>query len=348
MSAVDRARTAVVGHGVVDGPSDRDPEPPVLDDPGADRFVAGAVADRVVGLALAAVDAGAVVVPPAAVERLASAQRESAGVALVLEAELLRVAALLTGAGIDLRVLKGPALAHTAYPDPAWREFGDVDLLVRGPDLPRAADVLAVSGYERAFRPVGRRYETEVAKSVTLRSPRGWEIDLHRTVATGPWGVLVDPDSLWSPRADLELGGVDLPTLPPELHLAHALVHVGLGSPTPRGSNLRDLLQLGDGTVDRAEVLRLLRSWSALAPAREARGFLPPELRSGLDWLGHGEPTRRERRWMALHRRSPQPFRRLTIEGLVVAGPSRRSLRYLRAVAPLLLPAAAQGRARRG
>jgi hypothetical protein len=336
VSAIGRARTAVLALGLDDVGSDVGAV--ALDPADADRFVSDAVADRIVGLSLAAVDEGAIELPGPALARLVDAQRESAGVALVLEAELLAVETLLSSAGIDLRVLKGPALAHTAYPDPAWREFGDVDVLVHGVDLRRAAEVLTSAGYERSFRPVGRRYESEVAKSITLRSPRGWEVDLHRTIASGPWGVLIDPETLWSPRSVVGLGGVALPTLPPELHLAHALVHVGLGSPTPRGSNLRDLLQLGSGAVDRPEVLRLLRAWSAVAPAREARGFLPAVLQGALGWLGDGAPTRRERRWTELHRRAPQPFRRLTVEGLVAAGPSRRSLRYLRAVAPLLLP----------
>ena len=43
---------------------------------------------------------------------------------------LLRALEVLAAAGIPSRVLKGVALAHTAYPQPELRVFGDVDLLV--------------------------------------------------------------------------------------------------------------------------------------------------------------------------------------------------------------------------
>jgi hypothetical protein len=335
VSTVDRAREAVLSHGLSD-PGGSEPAVLGIDDGRA--FASTMIDDRTVGLALTAHDHGAVELPDESVDRLARAQQESAGVALVLEAQLLEVAARLDAAGIPLRVVKGPALAHTAYPDPAWREFGDIDLLVPGRVLPDAAAALEGVGFRRAFRSVGRRYEQEVGKSVTLRSAAGWELDLHRSLASGPWGVLADPAALWTDRAALELGGRTLPTLTAEVHLAHALLHVGLGSPRPRGSNLRDLLQLDAVVSDRGAVLGLLDRWSALYPAQVARGFLPPGLQPALDWLGRRAPSRRERRWMALYRRSPQPFRRLTLEGLLAVGPSRAAVGYLRAVAPLARP----------
>jgi len=40
--------------------------------------------------------------------------------------------------GIDLIVLKGPALARTYYPDPVTRSSDDIDLLVKPDDLLKA------------------------------------------------------------------------------------------------------------------------------------------------------------------------------------------------------------------
>ena len=92
-----------------------------------------------------------------------------------------------------------------------------------------------------------------------MRTPEGWEIDLHRNIAHGPWGALIDPETLWGPRVSFALGGRTLPTLGPEAQLAHAVVHAGLGSAVPRWANLRDIAQLSAAPeLDRARVLRLL------------------------------------------------------------------------------------------
>ena len=341
--AAASAREVLLGIGLPDGPDRVGDAPVVLDQDAGRRWRGMVVADRTLGLALECIRTGAVQVEPPTLEELVASQRRSAAVALMLEARLVEVVDRLEAARIDHRVLKGPALAHTAYPDASWREFGDIDVLVPGGDLGRAVRALEAGGARRAFPPVGRRYEHSVAKSVTLRDRDGWEIDLHRTVATGPWGQLIDVGDLWCPPAVFDLGGREVRTLPPELHLAHALVHVGLGSPRPRASNLRDLLQLSR-TSDHRSVLVVLRRWRALAPALSAREFLPGAWRAELDWLGHGPSSARERRWISLHRRDPQPFGRLTVEATLAARP-RRLPGYLLAVAPLVRPAARRGRA---
>ena len=43
--------------------------------------------------------------------------------------------AVLGAAGIDVRALKGPAVGRLEYPDPSWRAYGDVDLLVPGDEV---------------------------------------------------------------------------------------------------------------------------------------------------------------------------------------------------------------------
>ena len=48
-----------------------------------------------------------------------------------LERVLLETVAELDALGAEFRVLKGTAVAHLDYPDPSWRGFGDIDLLVR-------------------------------------------------------------------------------------------------------------------------------------------------------------------------------------------------------------------------
>ncbi len=47
---------------------------------------------------------------------------------------VVKVLAQLAKFEMDYLVVKGPALAHTVYPDPAWRSFNDLDLIVRERD----------------------------------------------------------------------------------------------------------------------------------------------------------------------------------------------------------------------
>jgi len=49
--------------------------------------------------------------------------------------------------GIDLIVLKGPALARTCYPDPVTRVSDDIDLLVKSDDFIESRNILKSLGY---------------------------------------------------------------------------------------------------------------------------------------------------------------------------------------------------------
>src|SRR6185436_11185739 len=59
-------------------------------------------------------------------------------------AELLM---LYQGAGIDVLVLKGAALAQLVYPQPVLRPMRDIDILVRASDVYRAYALLPKIGF---------------------------------------------------------------------------------------------------------------------------------------------------------------------------------------------------------
>ena len=87
---------------------------------------------RLTGLLWAAVRQGAMPVTQDAGGARRVGHVESLAGVLALEHLLLDSVATLTAAEIPTRVLKGPVVAHLDYPDPTWRTFGDIDLLVRG------------------------------------------------------------------------------------------------------------------------------------------------------------------------------------------------------------------------
>ncbi|MFO1057442.1 MAG: nucleotidyltransferase family protein [Dongiaceae bacterium] len=64
-----------------------------------------------------------------------------------LAAVLRQAADALAARGLEPILLKGAALAHTVYPDPALRHCHDLDLLIEPGDLAAAGDALAAAGF---------------------------------------------------------------------------------------------------------------------------------------------------------------------------------------------------------
>jgi len=148
--------------------------------------------------------------------------RGAAIFSMLLEVETRHLLAVMHQSGIPGLLLKGQAIAEWAYPDPALRASGDIDVLVA---TRRAADRLAhrlcESGYELS-QPSGDL----VALEMMLRrevAPGVWvEIDLHRRVINSP---------LFSERFtfdELMAGSIALPRLGATargLGPAHAFIH---------------------------------------------------------------------------------------------------------------------------
>lgn len=90
-------------------------------------------------------------VPPEIRQALADRQRARNFLTLRLTGELFRILESFTSEGIGALVVKGPVLAVQAYGDPAIRSYGDLDLLVRQPDIRRATELLSAVGFAPAI-----------------------------------------------------------------------------------------------------------------------------------------------------------------------------------------------------
>ena len=66
---------------------------------------------------------------------------------LQMEKQLKEISDIFLEKGIDLIVLKGPALARTYYPDPVTRPSDDIDLLVKPDDFIESRNILNSIGY---------------------------------------------------------------------------------------------------------------------------------------------------------------------------------------------------------
>jgi hypothetical protein len=124
----------------------------------------------------------------------------------------------LAAARISAVVLKGVALAHTVYPEPALRHCHDLDVWIREHRLLHAADALLAAGYRHRFREAGAR-----PWHIELRHPSGLPVTLHASPWRAPlWGDRVE--AMWENAEPREVAGREVKVL----RAADALVHVAL------------------------------------------------------------------------------------------------------------------------
>jgi glycosyltransferase involved in cell wall biosynthesis len=241
---------------------------------------------RLAGLLQAAVDAGVCPVSVAQRRELGEIHLRWSIAALDLEVALLEAVDLLRAAEMEVIVLKGAAHAHLLYPDPAWRLFGDNDLLLRGPDIARAVGLLRAVGYVRVVPELRPGFDARFGKGVTLRRSGGGELDLHRTLLFGTFGLLVDTDELFGSSQAMDLAETSLGVLGAETRLLHLCYHAALGDSIPKLASLRDLAQAyAAGGHDERASLDLARRWGALPVVQRALDLLRTELGVGIDGL---------------------------------------------------------------
>ena len=202
------------------------------------------VRHRLTGLAVAAVEHGNLILAEDLRVELLGHHREAMLSALALERNLFSVASALDDAAIRFVVLKGPAVAHVAYPDPSWRPFGDIDVLVGADRFERACRILADLGYRRSFVDPRPGFTARFGKGAAHVGPDGMEVDLHRLLADGPFGYWLDHDTVLSATASFELAGRRFTRLDDAAIVLHACMHAVLGGRNPTLLQLRDVAQL--------------------------------------------------------------------------------------------------------
>lgn len=332
------------------------PEAPPSDDEWRDllRLVR---AQRAEGPVAGAIAAGALVVTPGQQEQAFLAHRAAMSLTLVLERELLALDDRLRAEGVDHRVVKGAATAHLDEADPSARAFGDVDLLVPASDLPAAIAVVEAAGGERRHPEPRPDFDTRFSKGVSFRFARNCEIDLHRTLAPGPFGLLVDLDELLSTAEPFTVGGRELLALDRPGRFLHACYHAVLGDALPRLTSLRDLVRTAprDATECRVALGRAERWQSravvgaAIDHAVATFGWRPPEPLAS--WARHEPRPHRELRWLAAYAGEDRLPALQAIQAIAAIDGLGDRLAYARAIA-LPVPAAGRTptaeRARRG
>jgi len=235
------------------------------------------------------------------------AHRRNMALAVLLERELVEIASACAASHTSFRVLKGVAIAHLDERDPSLRSFGDVDLLVAADDLETVATVLEARGGRRRYSEPHRGFDRRFSKGMSFAFDRNCEIDVHRSLASGAFGLSIVLDDLFRAAEPFTVGGVPLLALDRPNRFLHAAYHALLGSPQVRLGSLRDLvLTAPRDDHETREVLGRARRWKgeavvaqAVALAAQWFAWTPPLLLGA--WAGAFTPSARDRRWLAAY-----------------------------------------------
>ncbi|MGH9227169.1 MAG: nucleotidyltransferase family protein, partial [Acidimicrobiales bacterium] len=262
--------------------------PPPVD--GWEEHLERVIGYGLAGLFAASAAAGRVEIDAAMAARLQRQLDAEAIRAVQLEGELLRLASLLEHLGAV--VLKGPVLAHAAYPDPLLRPFTDLDVLVPGVGVADAIAAFATYGYQRTRPEPAPGFDARVGKAVTLRHPGGVIVDLHRTLAAGNAGEGVDVHELLAARRQVRIGPQTVPAPSWEAHLVECALHAVVGDGLARPLSLRDIAEVAHHPLLDAGVAgELALRWQAAELVglglRAARDGLGIELPNALAALAH-------------------------------------------------------------
>jgi hypothetical protein len=129
------------------------------------------------------------------------------------------VLSALASADIPVVVLGGAALAESAYDHPILRHCHDLDLLLRQPDLARAARLLIGREFANASEP-----PTDTTTDITLVHTSGLPVELHSRLLAIPW-YSVPLTEVWTRTRRHAVDGMPADILSPADTLLHVCAH---------------------------------------------------------------------------------------------------------------------------
>ncbi|HXW34674.1 MAG TPA: nucleotidyltransferase family protein, partial [Acidimicrobiales bacterium] len=324
--------TAVAGYGL--GP----PGVPLVDEPLDARSWSELMTllqrQRLIGLFSAAVSECAIAVTAEQKDELSAVEEATVSKTLEVERDAIEIVDALANAKIKHRILKGPAVAHLDYPDPQRRPYEVVNLLVPMDRYDDAVELIMGRGCRRSVPEPRPGFDRRFGKGTTLLSDDGRVVELHRTIVTGPYAMLTDPNNLFDTSTALELHGHELCALGLEERLLHACFDARIGDDPPLLLRLRDIVQLAlTNQLDIPHIESISDAWKAQSVVAEAIHHAWETL-SVVDivplsaWAAGHKSSRTDRRRLSAYRK---------VRGrTLVSVPTVRDIRPRRAIVPYL------------
>jgi len=134
---------------------------------------------------------------------------------------LIQVLNLLADNGVIAVSYKGPLLAAVAYGDIAFRQFVDLDILVRRKDIERVRNLLSSQGYRLSYSLTAKQERAHLQGAVefTFSHPQRALLDVHWRFAADYLGVGPNPEEAIARRMAVKILEKTVYTLDPETNL---------------------------------------------------------------------------------------------------------------------------------
>ena len=206
-----------------------------------------------------------------AIAQLRAIYKHSTLVAMQREAEIRRALDTLAAEGICPTLFKGAALAYSAYPTPACRPMGDIDIWVTHAEMPAAVAALEQLGYqlhENPERPHALTQHTDGEVQMLPTKHGQGLIELHWGVFPGEWlarTASIDREGVRQRLRKAVVAARSVRVMAPEDALIQIAVHVAIGHQMSQ-SALRSLVDVAllaeegpdwDAVVDRCQEWRV-------------------------------------------------------------------------------------------
>jgi hypothetical protein len=148
---------------------------------------------------------------------------------LLVYRNVVKVLAQLARREINCMVVKGPALAYTVYPDPAWRSFNDLDLIVRERDWSTMHQFMLETG----FRPEADTPQPppKLMPSAVAYESKYWHretsflVEVHYDDILNAGLASRDVEGFWERAVLINVEGVPAKALSLEDQLIHLCAH---------------------------------------------------------------------------------------------------------------------------
>jgi hypothetical protein len=180
----------------------------------------------------------------------------------VLERRLIESIKILSGAGIEVILLKGAALAFTTYHGFVDRPMADIDLLVNPAKAQHAWELMQRSGWfcDNSEHPEGAWNDHHHLPPLSDTLGSGLRMEIHLAPLVSDNSFQMDFHELLDSSSELTIKGVHVRVLEPHIHAVHACIHFAWSHRFSGGrlNVFRDLAALNGAG---------LLSWSALVEA---------------------------------------------------------------------------------
>ncbi len=142
-----------------------------------------------------------------------------------LTAEMFRLFERFAAAGIEAVVIKGPVLSARCYGDPGLRQYGDLDLIVRGEDILRTTELMLSGGYEASV-PIAAIQAKKIPGEYNFRQPVTKLLIEFHTEGTFRYHPRPLPvEKLFARQVRVKIDSHEVPALSPEDELLLICVH---------------------------------------------------------------------------------------------------------------------------